>query len=55
MFRQTPVVTFRSSLSALRLKIWDEERGALVRLPRTTRYEGSRGPAAAIFPASSTK
>jgi omega-6 fatty acid desaturase (delta-12 desaturase) len=34
MFAQTPVVTVRSSLDALRLKLWDEERGALVRFPR---------------------
>ena len=34
MFAQTPVVTLRSSLEALRLKLWDEERGCLVRYPR---------------------
>jgi omega-6 fatty acid desaturase (delta-12 desaturase) len=33
MFAQTPVVTVRSSLAALRLKLWDEENGALVRFP----------------------
>jgi len=33
MFAHTPVVTVRSSIEALRLKLWDEERGALVRLP----------------------
>ncbi len=32
MFAQTPVVTIRSSLACLRLKLWDEERGALVRM-----------------------
>jgi acyl-lipid omega-6 desaturase (Delta-12 desaturase) len=30
IFAQTPVVTLRSSISALRLKLWDEERGSLV-------------------------
>src|SRR4029078_9845337 len=29
----TPVVTMRSSLAALRLKLWDEERGSLVGYP----------------------
>ena len=33
MFARTPVVTLRSSLTALRLKLWDEERGCLVRFP----------------------
>jgi omega-6 fatty acid desaturase (delta-12 desaturase) len=33
LFAQTPVVTVRSSLAALRLKLWDEENGALVRFP----------------------
>ncbi|MDX6582472.1 MAG: hypothetical protein QOI10_1656 [Solirubrobacterales bacterium] len=52
MFARTPVVTIRSSLDALRLKLWDEERGTLVRLPRRTlpSYE-----APSILPASSTK
>ena len=34
MFAATPVVTIRSSAEAFRLKLWDEERGALVRFPR---------------------
>jgi acyl-lipid omega-6 desaturase (Delta-12 desaturase) len=34
MFRQTPVVTIRGGLGAMRLKLWDEERGALARFPR---------------------
>jgi omega-6 fatty acid desaturase (delta-12 desaturase) len=34
MFAQTPVVTMRGSARALRLKLWDEERGCLVRFPR---------------------
>jgi omega-6 fatty acid desaturase (delta-12 desaturase) len=33
MFARTPVVTIRSSIEALRLKLWDEERGCLVRYP----------------------
>jgi acyl-lipid omega-6 desaturase (Delta-12 desaturase) len=32
-FARTPVVTIRSSIDALRLKLWDEERGCLVRYP----------------------
>jgi omega-6 fatty acid desaturase (delta-12 desaturase) len=30
MFADTPVVTLRSSIDALRLKLWDERRGRLV-------------------------
>jgi omega-6 fatty acid desaturase (delta-12 desaturase) len=30
IFRRTPVVTLRSGIAALRLKLWDEERGRLV-------------------------
>jgi omega-6 fatty acid desaturase (delta-12 desaturase) len=33
MFARTPVVTLRSSIDALRLKLWDEERASLVRFP----------------------
>jgi len=33
MFERTPVVTIRSSLGCLRLKLWDEESGSLVRFP----------------------
>jgi acyl-lipid omega-6 desaturase (Delta-12 desaturase) len=33
MFSITPVVTIRSGIAALRLKLWDEERGALVGYP----------------------
>jgi acyl-lipid omega-6 desaturase (Delta-12 desaturase) len=33
MFARTPVVTLRSSIGALRLKLWDEERGRLVGFP----------------------
>jgi omega-6 fatty acid desaturase (delta-12 desaturase) len=34
MFADTPVVTIRSGIAALRLKLWDEDRGCLVRFPR---------------------
>jgi acyl-lipid omega-6 desaturase (Delta-12 desaturase) len=34
LFARTPVVTVRGSIDALRLKLWDEERGCLVRYPR---------------------
>jgi omega-6 fatty acid desaturase (delta-12 desaturase) len=33
IFANTPVVTVRSSIDALHLKLWDEERGCLVRYP----------------------
>ncbi len=33
MFERTPVVTMRSSIGCLRLKLWDEETGALVKFP----------------------
>ena len=33
IFRRTPVVGIRSGLAALRLKLWNEERGCLVRTP----------------------
>jgi acyl-lipid omega-6 desaturase (Delta-12 desaturase) len=33
MFARTPVVTARSSIDALRLKLWDEKRSCLVRYP----------------------
>ena len=33
MFAHTPVVTTRSSIDALRPKLWDEERGCLVGYP----------------------
>jgi acyl-lipid omega-6 desaturase (Delta-12 desaturase) len=40
MFARTPVVTPRSSVDALRLKLWDTERGGLVR------FHGARRPRA---------
>ncbi len=33
MFAHTPVFTVRSSIDSLRLKLWDEDRGCLVRYP----------------------
>jgi omega-6 fatty acid desaturase (delta-12 desaturase) len=33
LFARTPVVTVRGSIAAFRLKLWDEERGSLVRFP----------------------
>ena len=39
MFARTPVVTLRTGIHALRLKLWDEERGYLV--PYPTRRAGS--------------
>jgi acyl-lipid omega-6 desaturase (Delta-12 desaturase) len=46
MFAATPVVTLRSSLRTFRLKLWDEESGALVRFPRHPRKlpTGQPGP-----------
>ena len=37
MFADTPVVTPRSSIQALRLKLWDEQHGRLVRYPAPDR------------------
>jgi omega-6 fatty acid desaturase (delta-12 desaturase) len=34
LFAATPVVTFRTGIAALRLKLWDEESERLVRFPR---------------------
>ena len=33
MFERTPVVTIRSSIGCMRLKLWDEETEALVKFP----------------------
>ena len=52
IFAGTPVITIRSSLDTLRLKLWDEERGALVRFPRASVLDYEPAP---ILPASSTK
>ena len=45
MFARTPVVTIRSGIAALRLKLWDEEGGSLVGFP--ARRALALGPAAA--------
>ncbi len=42
IFRSTPVVTVRSSIGALRLKLWDEERGCLVRFPTRRARAGAK-------------
>ena len=34
IFARTPVVTIRTSVDTFRLKLWDEQCGALVRFPR---------------------
>jgi omega-6 fatty acid desaturase (delta-12 desaturase) len=36
MFARTPVITPRSSLATLRLKLWDEDLGRLVPFPKTS-------------------
>jgi omega-6 fatty acid desaturase (delta-12 desaturase) len=43
VFARTPVVTVRSSIDALRLKLWDEDRGCLVRFPGSTRPPQAAG------------
>ena len=43
IFAATPVVTITGSVDALRLKVWDESRGSLVRFP--PRAARSRRPA----------
>jgi omega-6 fatty acid desaturase (delta-12 desaturase) len=48
MFAHTPVVTVRSSVDALRLKLWDEERGSLVRFPRRPRPALAPAPEQAL-------
>jgi omega-6 fatty acid desaturase (delta-12 desaturase) len=47
MFASTPVITVRSGTAALRLKLWDEEQGRLVRYPaRRARSAGAAKPVA---------
>ena len=46
MFAPTPVVTARSSIGALRLKLWDEDRGCLVRFPARRARSGAGAQAA---------
>ena len=52
-FAQTPVVTIRSSVAALRLKLWDEERESLVGYPaaRSRVTDGLRPEARPATPA----
>jgi acyl-lipid omega-6 desaturase (Delta-12 desaturase) len=42
MFARTPVVTVRSSIGALRLKLWDEKSGSLVGFPARRARSGAR-------------
>jgi omega-6 fatty acid desaturase (delta-12 desaturase) len=42
IFATTPVVTVRRSIDALRLKLWDEDRGALVRFSAARRRRPAR-------------
>ena len=42
MFRGTPVVTIPSSVENFRLKLWDEDGGALVRFPKPGALASSR-------------
>jgi omega-6 fatty acid desaturase (delta-12 desaturase) len=44
MFRETPVVTVRNSVAALRLKLWDEESQALVRFAPIRQRSELEGP-----------
>ena len=50
MFAQTPVVTVRSGIAALRLKLWDERSGRLVRYP-ARRARSVDGLEVAVFSA----
>jgi fatty acid desaturase len=45
LFADTAVVTIRSSVNCFRLKLWDEERGCLVRFPRSALVEYEHGRA----------
>jgi omega-6 fatty acid desaturase (delta-12 desaturase) len=47
LFEDTPVVTIRSSVAAFRLKLWDEERGALVAFSQCQRPHAFRHATAA--------
>jgi len=42
MFAATPVVTIRGSIDCFRLKLWDEERAALVRFPARAARRSAR-------------
>jgi acyl-lipid omega-6 desaturase (Delta-12 desaturase) len=43
IFARTPVVTVRSRIDALRLKLWDEDQGCLVRFPRRAHATAAAG------------
>jgi acyl-lipid omega-6 desaturase (Delta-12 desaturase) len=45
VFARTPVVTVRSGIAALGLKLWDEQRGCLVGYPPGRAHSRSRGDA----------
>ena len=45
MFARTPVVTVRTGIAALRLKLWDEESGSLVPFRASRHASGRRGGA----------
>ena len=51
MFRRAPVVTFRSSVDAFRLKLWDTEKESLVPFSAVRADSGSRARAETL-PAS---
>jgi omega-6 fatty acid desaturase (delta-12 desaturase) len=53
MFALTPVVTIRGGFAALRLKLWDEERGRLVRVgerPANKMFTAGRAAAVKLAP-----
>jgi acyl-lipid omega-6 desaturase (Delta-12 desaturase) len=50
MFARTPTVTIRGGLGALRLKLWDEERGSLVPYPPRCAHPGAGGSTAQSAP-----
>jgi len=52
MFERTPVVTVRSGIAALRLKLWDEERGSLVPFPSRRARRASEATPRAAAPSS---
>jgi omega-6 fatty acid desaturase (delta-12 desaturase) len=50
MFERTPVVTIRSGIRALSLKLWDEERGCLLGFPARAKSDALAAPASAVRP-----
>jgi acyl-lipid omega-6 desaturase (Delta-12 desaturase) len=53
IFARTPVVTLRSGIAALGLKLWDEDRGSLVRYP--PRRSSSRRAAPRVQPVAGSR